>query len=99
MVQIEQLQTMLVAQGELDRIKAQIVASKVFEQDSAFAQAMQLGALETIGLPWALADEITERLRSVTPEQVRAVARKYLVPENVTVAVMQPETPGNQKKG
>lgn len=99
LAQVRRLQTELVSAEELDRIKAQIVASKVFEQDSAFAQAMQLGALETIGLPWQLADRITERLRSVTPEQVRAVARKYLVPENMTVAVMQPEDPGGKKEG
>ena len=41
--------------------------------------AMQIGLLETIGLDWRLADEYVERLKTVTAEQVRQVARIGLV--------------------
>ena len=96
--QLRRLQEELVTQQELDRVKAQIVASKVFEADSVFAQAMRLGMLETIGLDWRLADQLTRRLRAVTAEQVRSVALKYLKPENLTVAVLEPVT-GTQISG
>ncbi len=90
--EIERVQTELVSKEELERVKAQIVANNVYERDSVFYQAMKLGALETIGLDWRLEQLITERLRAVTAEQVRAVANKYLVDEYLTVAVLVPES-------
>ncbi|WP_455198752.1 M16 family metallopeptidase [Kaarinaea lacus] len=90
--QIEKLKTELVSQEELDRIKAQVVASKVYEKDSIFYQAMQIGTLETVGLDWRLMDEYVDRLKAVTPEQIQAVAKKYLVDDHLTVAVLEPET-------
>ena len=86
---IKQLQTELVTDEELRRVKNQIVASRVFERDSVFYQAMKLGGLVTIGLPWRLDSEFQSRLQSVSAEQVRAVARKYLVDSNLTVAVLE----------
>ncbi|MCB1858228.1 MAG: insulinase family protein [Gammaproteobacteria bacterium] len=88
--QLEQLKEKPVDGQELDRIKAQVVASKVYELDSVFYQAMQIGLLETIGLDWRLADRYVERIRQVTPEQVRAVARKYINDENLTLAELEP---------
>jgi len=67
-----------------------VIAAKVYERDSVFYQAMQIGTLETVGLDWRLADEYVERLKAVTAEQVRAVARKYLVDDHLTVAVLEP---------
>ncbi len=90
--QIEKLKTELVSQEELDRIKAQVVASKVYEKDSIFYQAMQIGTLETVGLDWRLMDEYVDRLKAVTPEQIQAVAKKYLVDDFLTVAVLEPES-------
>jgi len=88
--EIERLKTELVSQDELDRIKAQVVASKVYEKDSIFYQAMQIGTLETVGLDWRLMDEYVDRLKAVTPEQIREVANKYLDEDRLTVAVLQP---------
>ena len=68
----------------------QTVASKVFEADSLFYQAMEIGILETVGLDWRLAETEIEALKAVTPEQVRTVAQRYLVDENLTVAVLEP---------
>lgn len=90
--QIEKLKTELVSQDELDRIKAQVVAGKVYEKDSVFYQAMQIGMLETVGLDWSLMDDYVDRLKAVTPEQIQAVAKKYLVDDHLTVAVLEPET-------
>jgi zinc protease len=51
---------------------------------------MQIGMLETLGLRWQLLDEYVERINAVTAEQVRAVARKYLIEDNLTVASLDP---------
>lgn len=89
--QIDKLIQGEITQQELARIKAQVVASKVFERDSVFYQAMQLGMLETVGIPWRESEEYAERIRSVTAEQVKAVAKKYLVSKSLTAAYLHPQ--------
>jgi len=96
--QIMLLQTTLATQSELDRIKAQVVAAKVYELDSVFYQGMQIGTLETVGLNYKQLDEYVERVRAVTPEQVQAVAKKYLIDERLTVAVLEPENKKPEEK-
>ena len=88
--QIERLKREPVSAAELERIKAQVVAGKIYEQDSVFYQAMQLGMLETVGLGWRKLDEYPERIRAVTPQHVQAVARKYLIADHLTEAVLEP---------
>lgn len=88
--QVQQLHDEPVTAEELDRIKSQVIASDVYQRDSTFYQAMQLGMLETVGLDWRLADSYVDRVRAVTAEQVQAVARKYLIPDHLTVAVLEP---------
>lgn len=89
--QIERVRTELVADAELARIRTQLIAGKVYEKDSVFYQAMQLGQLETVGLGWELVDSYVDELSAVTPEQIRSVARQYLVPEARTVARLDPQ--------
>lgn len=75
---------------ELDRVKAQVVAGEVYQQDSTFYQAMHVGMLETIGLPWQIKDEYVDKILAVTADQVQQVAKKYLTDERLTVAVLDP---------
>jgi zinc protease len=89
--QIKQVKEKPVSEAELARIKAQVIAGKVYEKDSVFYQAMQIGSLETIGLDWRLADNYAERIQQVTAEQVQKVARKYLSDDQLTVAVLEPQ--------
>ena len=46
--------------------------------------------LETLGLDWRLSTTEIDSLKAVTPEQVRTVAQRYLVDENLTVATLVP---------
>ncbi|MDN5936318.1 MAG: insulinase family protein [Nitrosospira sp.] len=85
-----------VTEEELARVKAQVVAGHVFRLDSMAAQAMQLGQLESIGLSYRDEDTMLEKLKAVTAEQVRDVAKKYLKDERLTVAVLDPQ-PMEQK--
>jgi zinc protease len=88
--QVRRLREEPIDPAELRRVVTQAVAGKVFEADSLFAQAMEIGVLETIGLDWRLATEEIARLRAVTPEQVQAVAQRYLTDDNLTVALLDP---------
>ncbi|HSO78754.1 MAG TPA: insulinase family protein, partial [Chromatiaceae bacterium] len=91
LAQIQRLRDEPVAETELERIRNQLIAAKVYEKDSVYAQAKQIGSLETVGLGWQLMDEYVAHLSRVTPEQVQAVARKFLVPDNLTVALLEPQ--------
>lgn len=76
---------------EMDRVKAQAVAAKVYQRDSMFFQARQIGWMEVIGFSHRDLDLFLEKLQQVTPEQVREVARKYLVDDRLTVAHLDPQ--------
>ncbi len=89
--QVERLSTELVDEVELERIKAQVVAAKVYEQDSVFYQAMQMGILETVDLSWQVGEDYVENLRAITAEQIRQVAREFLVGDGLTVGVLDPQ--------
>ncbi|QEP45191.1 insulinase family protein [Ectothiorhodospiraceae bacterium BW-2] len=89
--QVAELQQQLVKPEELERIKTQLIASKVYEQDSLFYQAMQIGMLETVGLNWQLADSYIEQLQALTPQQLQQVAQEYLIDSRLTVAWLLPE--------
>jgi len=91
MAQIRRLRDEPVSEAELERIRNQLIAAKVYERDSVYAQAKQIGSLETVGLGWELMDEYVEHLSRVTPEQVQAVALKYLTNNSLTVALLDPQ--------
>lgn len=88
--QITKIRDEQVSAEELERIKGQVVASKVYERDSMFYQAMQIGTLETIGLSYKLTDEYLARISAVTPDQIQKVAQKYFTDDTLTVAVLEP---------
>ena len=88
--QVAQLREALVSPEELGRVVAQVIASKVYEMDSAFYQGMRLGILETNGMGFRALDDYVERIKGITPEQIREVARKYLIDERLTVAMLDP---------
>jgi zinc protease len=97
LAQIERVQKERVSDEELSRVKAQVVARDVYQRDSVFYQAMQIGMFVTTGLDWRLIDESVKRINAVTADQVQEVARKYLVAANRTVAVLDPQ-PIDRKK-
>ncbi len=80
-----------VTEKELSRAKAQVVSGHVFQLDSMFYQAMQIGQLESVGLSYHNVDTIIKKLQSVTAKQVRDVAIKYLIDDSLTVAVLDPQ--------
>lgn len=78
---------------EVQKCKNQIESSFVMSLDSVYFQAEVLGMFEVID-GWRGKDKYIEGIRKVTPEDVRRVAKKYLRPENRTVAVLIPQKEG-----
>ncbi len=80
-----------VTEEELARVKAQVVSGHVFQLDSMFYQAMQIGQLESDGLSHRDLDTIIKKLQAVTAKQVSDVAVKFLIDDRLTVAVLDPQ--------
>ncbi|NTV95603.1 MAG: insulinase family protein [Thiobacillus sp.] len=89
--EVKRIQDEGVAASELNRVKAQVLAGQVFQQDSLFYQAMLIGEWETAGLSWRDLATRFDRIKAVTAEQVQAVAKKYLNDDRLTVAVLDPQ--------
>jgi zinc protease len=92
MTEIELMKTSLVTSDELDRVKAQVLASEVYQRDSVQHIAITLGALEATGLGWELMDEYEEQIMAITPEQIQLVAKKYLNEDQMTFARLEPQS-------
>ncbi len=88
--EVARLREELVGADELARVVAQVVAADIYQQDSMFYQGMRLGGLETVGLGWNRLDDYVQRVQAITPEQIRDVARKYLIDDRLTVATLEP---------
>lgn len=94
--EIQKLQDYPVDKTELERIKAQLVAAEIYEQDSMFYQGMKIGMLATTGQDYRLWDHYVENIGKITPEQVQAVAKKYLVDDGLTIARLDPQPLSDQ---
>ena len=89
--EITALKEQPISQDELERIKVIYKAGQVFARDSISRQAYQLGRFEAIGAGWGALYETIKKLEQVTPEQIQAVANKYLVTSQRTVAHLDPK--------
>ena len=80
-----------ILESELKRIKVRILSEQIYKRDSIFGQAMEIGGTEMAGFSWRDIDYMLEKMQSITPEQVQAVAKKYLVDDHLTIAVLDPQ--------
>ena len=83
-----------VTEAELARVKNQWVAGEVYQQDSVFSQARNLGANWIQGFPLDTEQRLLERLRGVTAAQVQAVAAKYFGDDALSVVTLLPKPVG-----
>ncbi|QQO23550.1 insulinase family protein [Bradyrhizobium diazoefficiens] len=63
---------------DLDRVKAQLIAGAIYAQDNQVALAHWYGGALSTGLSIQEVRSWPDRIRSVTDEQVRAAAKKWL---------------------
>ena len=69
----------------------QAVAARVYQRDSMFFQAREMGAMETSGFSYKTPEVILEKLKQVTAAQVQEVARRYFGDDQLTVAYLDPQ--------
>lgn len=94
--EINRLKKDLVTPEELDKAKKLVLAQHIFGKESVSALASSLGSsyCET-GDPY-FDESYVQNLRQVSREDIREVARRYLTPNRMNVAVIRPETPKGQ---
>ena len=98
---LDELKQKGILESELKRIKVRILSEQIYNRDSIFGQAMEIGSTEMAGFSWKDIDYMLEKMQTITPEQVQAVAKKYLVDEGLTIAVLDPQarqTAGKESK-
>ena len=88
---LDELKQKGILESELKRIKVRILSEQIFKRDSIFGQAMEIGTTEMAGFSWKDIDYMLEKMQNITPEQVQAVAKKYLVDEGLTIATLDPQ--------
>ncbi|HAT39529.1 M16 family metallopeptidase [Polynucleobacter necessarius] len=88
---LDELKQKGILESELKRIKVRILSEQIYKRDSIFGQAMEIGSTEMAGFSWKEIDDMLERMQKITPEQVQAVAKKYLVDEGLTIAILDPQ--------
>jgi len=88
--QVKKVRTTPVSVQELNRVKAQVLSGKIYEEDSIIRQAMNVGMLEAIGLPWKLNQTFFKHIQLVTAKQVQMVAKEYLTKSRLTIATLKP---------
>ena len=79
-----------ISEEELGRVKAQVVALQVYKRDSIFGQAMEIAQFEMSGLSHRQIDRALEKIRAVTAEQVKDVAKRFFGDDTLTVATLTP---------
>ncbi|WP_296648596.1 pitrilysin family protein [Thiobacillus sp. 63-78] len=89
--QLERLQRDGISEAELARVKAQVIAADVYQRDSLFYQAMQLGEYVTAGLPPAALEHRVDKLRAVSAGAVQAAAKQWLQDDRLSVGILDPQ--------
>ena len=80
-----------VGEAELERVRTQWQASTVYERDSVFGQANDLGSNWVLGLPLDANDKLLALMKTVTAAQVQSVAARYFGDDQMTVATLVPQ--------
>ena len=89
--ELKRIQDEGVSAEELARVKTQSIAAQTYKRDSLMAQAMEIGGIEATGLNWRDVDTLLEKLKTVTAEEVQAVAKKYFTDDTLSIAVLDPQ--------
>lgn len=87
--EIENIKSSPPSEKEVQKAKNQVEASFIFEQDSLYMQAMNIGRFEMLG-GWRLMDKYLDGVRKVMPQDIQKAAKKYLSEDSRTVGILVP---------
>ena len=82
--EVDRLQKAVPSKAEMDRAKHQVRSWDRYEHDGVTFQGILLSTLEAL-VGWDAGEGLLSKVDRVRPDRVRAVARKYLVPEHRSV--------------
>jgi zinc protease len=84
--EINRLQTQLTQQDDITAVAQQFLTTYYMGQETNAAQTGELAEYELIGGGWRNAGNVLEKLRAVTPEDVRRVTQQYM--KNIQFVVL-----------
>lgn len=89
--EVDRLLAEPIGEEELRRVKTRIESRHLFAQEEVLGMARTLAGYEALG-DYRLADEMLNRLQTVTEEDVKRVAAQYLSPRRATLVEYLPHT-------
>ena len=92
--ELGRLKTALVPPQELEKAKHQVLRDFILSRQSDQSRGEELGYAAVILKDPDLLDSELDRFLAVTPEDVQRVARKYFVPENMTLVEVYTQAKG-----
>ena len=87
--EIDKIKNILVSDEELNNAKNNIIGKQQFITETNLQQSTTLAYYGIMGLGFDYQSKIVEKVKSVTPEQIKECANKYFT-ENSVIAVLHP---------
>ena len=88
--ELERLKTEPVLARELDKAKNQVLRDFILSRQSDQSRGEELGYAAVVLKDPDLLDAELDRFLAVTPEDIKRVAKKYFVPQNLTLVEIAP---------
>jgi len=89
--EVERLRQAPPTADELEKARANFLASEHFERESVSGMAGKLGSFHVLGGDLRLEAAYMDAIRNATPEDLQRVAQAYLGPEQLTAGVLRNE--------
>ena len=97
--EVERLRSEPVSEDELEKAKANFLASEHFERESVSGLASKLGGFHVTGGGLETEARYLEAVRTASADDLRRVAQTYWRPEGLTAGVLLPEADRNALDG
>ena len=94
--EIKRLKKETISRKTLQKIKNQMIATEIFERDSMLIQARIIGQAESVGISWLEDREYINRIKAVSPEQVKSVFQRYLNLDKKFIAIQNKHDNGRE---
>jgi zinc protease len=79
-----------ISDADVERAKDRMVAKLVFAKDAPLSAGQAIGGMMVVGIPLAEIEAMPQRIAAVTPDQVRAAARKLMTTAASGTAILLP---------
>jgi zinc protease len=88
-----------ITQDELDRAKSTLEARRVFESDNQMTLARRYGEAVALGRSIEDLDDVPRRIQAIGVNDIKRVAREYLVAARSVTGTLAPPTAGKTTTG